>query len=57
LTVRDILQDFAKEDPNEATLALWKGNDRQPYTDLNFVITLVNGMKFLVRHEGPTTVS
>ena len=57
LTVREILQSFAEEDPNETTLALRNGNDREKYTDLNFLITLVNGMKFIVLHEGPTTVS
>ena len=56
-TVREILQSFAEEDPNETTLALRNGNDREKYTDLNFLITLVNGMKFIVLHEGPTTVS
>ena len=57
LTVREILQDFAKENPDETTLTLKKGNDRQKYTDLNTLITLANGMKFIVFHEGPTTVS
>jgi len=57
LTVREILHDFAKEDPNETTLALKKGNDQQKYTDLNFLISLANGMKFIVFHNGPTTVS
>jgi hypothetical protein len=57
LTVRQILEDFAKEDPNETTLALKHGNERQKYTDLSFSITLANGMQFIVFHEGPTTVS
>ncbi len=57
LTVREILQDFAKEDPNETTLAFRKGNDLEKYSDLNVPVVLANGMKFIVLHEGPTTVS
>lgn len=57
LTVREILQNFAKEDSNETTLALRNGNSLDKYTDLNFIIVLANGMKFIVLHEGPTTVS
>lgn len=57
LTVKQILEEFAKEDPNETSLALREGNSREKYTDLNFMINLVNGMKFIVFHEGPTTVS
>jgi hypothetical protein len=57
LTVREILQDFAKEDPNETTLALRKGNDLEKYSDLSLPVDLANGMKFIVLHEGPTTVS
>jgi hypothetical protein len=57
LTVREILQDFAKEDPNETKLVLKKGNDQYTYTDLNEQISLENGMKFIVLHDGPTTVS
>ena len=57
LTVGEILQDFANENPDETTLALRKGNDRQKYSDLNTLITLTGGMKFIVFHDGPTTVS
>ncbi|WP_020677335.1 hypothetical protein [Geopsychrobacter electrodiphilus] len=57
LSVREILHDFAKEDPDETTLALRKGNDRQKFPDLNVLISLTNGMKFIVFHNGPTTVS
>jgi len=57
LTVREILQDYAKEDPNETKLELRKGNDTHRYTDINEPIPLSNGMKFIVLHDGPTTVS
>ncbi|MFH2064750.1 MAG: hypothetical protein ABIK15_06105 [Pseudomonadota bacterium] len=57
LSVREILQDYAQEDPDETTLVLRKGNDLEKYDDINFIINLVNGMKFIVYHDGPTTVS
>ncbi|RII28480.1 MAG: hypothetical protein CXR31_00940 [Geobacter sp.] len=57
LSVREILQDYAKEDPNETTLVLRKGNDLHKYTNLDEVITLENGMKFIAYHNGPTPVS
>jgi hypothetical protein len=57
LSVREILQDFAEEDPNETKLVLRKGNDQHTYIDLNELIPLKNGMKFIVLHDGPTTVS
>ncbi len=57
LTVREILADFAKEDPNETTLVLRKGNELEKLTDLNESVNLGNGMKFLVYHNGPTPVS
>lgn len=57
LTVRELLQDFAKEDPGETTLAQQKGNEINKLTDLDTIIPLENGMKFIVYHNGPTTVS
>jgi hypothetical protein len=57
LSVREILQDFAKVDPNESTLVKRHGNELEKLTDLSMIITLVNGMKFVVYHNTPTTVS
>jgi hypothetical protein len=57
LSVRVLLQDFAKEDPSQTTLVLKKGNDLTKYTDLDQIIHLENGMKFLVYHNTPTPVS
>jgi hypothetical protein len=56
-TVREILQDFAKANPNESTLVRRHGNELEKLTDLSMVVTLVNGMKFVVYHNTPTTVS
>jgi len=57
MSVKEVLQDYAKEDPNETTLVLRKGNDLHKYTNLDEIITLENGMKFIVYHNGPTPVS
>jgi hypothetical protein len=57
LTVRVLLTDYAKEDPSQTTLVLKHGNDLKKYTNLDEVIHLKNGMKFLVYHNTPTTVS
>lgn len=56
LTVRTILQ-MAKEDPAQTTLVLKHGNDQTKYTNLDEIISLQNGMKFVVFHNTPTTVS
>lgn len=56
-TAKDLLIDFAKEDPVETTLVLKVGNDITKYEDNNQAITLENGMHFAVFHDGPTTVS
>ena len=57
LSVRAILQDFAKEDPTQTTLVLRHGNDLVKYTNLDEIISLKNGMKFVVYHNTPTPVS
>ena len=57
LSVRFLLVDQAKEDPAEATLALRKGNDTHKYKDLEELVPIENGMKFVVFHNDPTTVS
>jgi hypothetical protein len=57
LTVRALLVDFAKEDPTTTTLALKHGNDITKFPDFDHVIQMENGMKFIVYHNTPTTVS
>jgi hypothetical protein len=57
ISVRVLLQDFAKEDPSETTLVLKKGNDLIKLTNLDQIIQIENGMKFLVYHNTPTPVS
>jgi hypothetical protein len=57
LTVRVLLADYAKEDPSQTTLVLKQGNDLTKYTSLDEIVHLKNGMKFLVYHNTPTTVS
>ncbi|HEX8946946.1 MAG TPA: hypothetical protein VF829_01905 [Candidatus Paceibacterota bacterium] len=56
LSVRQLLE-LAQEDPAQTTLALKKGNDLQKYTDLAENISLKDGMKFVILHNEPTTVS
>jgi hypothetical protein len=57
ISVRVLLQDFVKEDPEQTTLVLKKGNDLTKLTNLDEIIHLENGMKFLVYHNTPTPVS
>jgi hypothetical protein len=57
LTVRSLLEDYAEENPDETSLVLRDGNDLDKFTDLDLVIALTSGMKFLVYHNGPTPVS
>lgn len=57
LSVRNLLVDFAKEDPAQTTLALKHGNELTKYTNLDQVIHIENGMKFVVLHNTPTPVS
>ena len=57
LTVRQILVNFAKEDPATTTLVEKVGNETIKHTDLDEVIHLKDGMKFVVFHNGPTPVS
>lgn len=57
LTVREILTQFAEEDPNETKLVLRKGKDHHEYSDLDEVIELKNGMKFILFDKQPTPVS
>ncbi len=57
LTVRQILVDYAKEDPAATTLVEKQGNENIKHPNLDEVITLKNGMKFVVFHNTPTPVS
>lgn len=57
MTGREIIEDFVKEKPDEVCMQLRQGNTLQDVTDFSAVITLVNGMKFVVDHKAPTTVS
>lgn len=57
LSVKTILVDFAHEDPAQTTLALRDGKNLIRLTDLNQMITMKDGMKFIVLHNGPTPVS
>jgi len=51
------LYQLAEENPSETTLAVKHGNDLKKLTDLEEVIELKNGMKFVVLHNAPTPVS
>ncbi len=57
LSVRFLLVEKAKEDPNSTTLALKHGNDTRKFNNLDEMIPMENGMKFIVFHNTPTTVS
>ncbi|HMS42147.1 MAG TPA: hypothetical protein PKE69_18080 [Pyrinomonadaceae bacterium] len=47
----------AEEDPATSTLALKDGRDVKKFTDLNEMVPMKNGMKFIIFHNTPTTVS
>ena len=57
LSVRTLLVDFAKEDPTQTTLALKHGNETTKFTNLDELISMENGMHFIVYHNTPTPVS
>jgi hypothetical protein len=57
LTVRQILVDYAKEDAATTTLVEKRGDENIKHPDLDEVITIKNGMKFVVFHNSPTSVS
>jgi hypothetical protein len=56
LPARTLLVDFAKEDPALTTLATKHGNDLKKYA-IDEIVHIENGMKFVVLHNTPTTVS
>ena len=57
LSVRTLLVDFAKEDPSQTTLALKEGNEIKKFTNLDEMVEMKNGMRFIVYHNTPTPVS
>ncbi len=57
LSVRTLLVEYAKENPDSTTLALKDGKDYKKFTNLNEIIKMKNGMKFVVFHNEPTPVS
>lgn len=57
LTARQILVDYAEEDPATTTLVEKHGNEQIKHTDLDAPIPLKQGMRFVVFHNSPTTVS
>lgn len=56
MTVRELLA-LAGEEPSETTLVLQHGNEQQKYSSLDEVVSLRNGMHFVIYHNTPTTVS
>ncbi len=57
LSVRFLLVEQAKEDPSLTTLTLKDGNNTHKYTNLDELVLIKNGMKFVVFHNDPTSVS
>ncbi len=56
LPARTLLADFAKEDPTLTTLATRHGDELKRYTT-DEIVHIENGMKFIVLHNTPPTVS
>ena len=57
LTVRQLIVDYAKEDPTKTILGLKEGNTTTKFTNLDQEIPLKNGMHFVLFHNEPTPVS
>jgi hypothetical protein len=57
LTPRQILTDFAKEDPTQTILVRKDGPNPTKLTDLDTPIEVKDGTHFTILHEGPTPVS
>ncbi len=57
LTVKEIIVDFAKVNPEEKSLALKQGNDHHEFTNLDETIQLKEGMHFVLFDKTPTTAS
>ena len=56
-SVKQILVDYAKVDPDENVLVLVHGNQNQEYKNLDEIIQLHEGMKFTIFSQKPTPVS
>ena len=57
LTPRQILADYAKEDPSQTVLVRIDGPSRTKLPDLDTPIQVKDGTHFTVLHLGPTPVS
>ena len=57
LTPRQILTQYAKEDPAQTILVLIHGKDRTKLENLDQPIELQNGTRFTILHQGPTPAS
>jgi len=57
LTVKEILEDFAKVKTTEKSLALKEGNNHHEYNNNNESINMKNGMHFVLFDKTPTTAS
>jgi hypothetical protein len=57
LTPRQILVDYAKEDPNQTVLVRIDGPNRTKLTDVDTPIQVKDGTHFTILHLGPTPVS
>ncbi len=57
LSVREVLSDYAKVDPNLTTLVELRGDEQVKHPDLNEGLTLRQCERFVVFHNTPTTVS
>lgn len=57
LSVRTLLTEYAKENPNETTLARKHGNELHKYTNLDEIVHITNETKFVVLHNSPTPVT
>lgn len=57
LTVKEILVDFAKVNPDEKSLALKQGNEHPEYQNIDEIIIMKEGMHFVLFDKTPTTAS
>jgi hypothetical protein len=56
-TVRTLLADYAKEDPNTSILEERQGNATVRHENLDEVLVVKSGTRFIVLHNKPTPVS
>lgn len=57
LTVRQILVDYGRYNPEENVLVLKEGNDLKEFNNLDEVVAMKNGMHFTVFSKKPNPVS